>query len=497
MSSTSSCSLFDALEREYVQLYTGPNVAPTDDSDDERPLDETSNLLGMTHNTSPQSARMTIESTYCGKTIRFKGNQLILWARQMQEEVVQIKGSEPTISSAIASGRVTIRSSDDWLFYEGIFDNFAKILARPTRTFRGIATIIINRDASTTVEFKNKITKMRQPDGTWVEKEGTFLYAYLHDAALIDYLKKKAPKYAYPSNHGLSYRNIVEIIETLKTDFDESDASLADRQLTLFQGSTQGPVTIPDRFLSYFNAILFGSESSRNSLSFLTGILVLDLIAHKKLTYSQSFQTPDSSTILENGKRKREGNITYAVYPMASPYSGKNNFKAYKKLIDLSQKEAGEKKLSSAIGMKASRQRPGWTQIQIKEALLFKYWAQSFGGTPGWSNARRTKLGLDWSVEEHGHAIEFARRFNQNVVSTFHRYYPRTVPRLLVYSADEMHALGWFKLSYNVWKAPTDPHSTEVDYDALKWYITSAEPMRLEKDLDDVMYDLMYDAEGE
>lgn len=476
--------LFQVLEQEYNKLDETAKMLTTDDSDDEESFEQTTHYPVVFHNQPLQAIDMTIESNYCGKKIHFKGNQLILWARDMMQRVIQIPAPERQgrIQDAIRTGKVTIRSSDDWLVYEGMFDSFGHLLAKPSASFYGVATIFLKPGESTTVEFKDK-TEVKLLNGKWVEQKTSMLYAHLHDEKLINDLKKKITKYYFSANYGLSYKDILTIIERIKQDEGKNDAQLAGRQLELLKGAVSGPVTISDRFLTFFNAILFGSEASRNSLSFVTGVLVLNMIAQKKLSYAQSFRSPDWSDISE------ERHVPYAVYPMASPYTGKNNFKGYQKLIERSKEEEVEMKLSSQIGMKSSRKHYQWTQIHIKEAILLKFWTKDWDQQPGWLNVSMTKLGKHWSAIDDGQAIEFARQFNQAVIFLLHNYFP-LVPKLLVYSPDERYALGWFKPSTNIWKNPEDPNSSHTDFDAMKWYLTSAEPLRLEKDMQDAMYDL-------
>lgn len=476
-------SLFAALEQEYTALNHGRSLLEADNSDEEEHLEKPTHFPSLVHLNPPSCADMTVESSYCGRKVRFKGNQLILWARDMMEKVVKAPERETKIAAAIATRHVTIRSSNDWLDYEGMFDAFGHLLAKPSPTFRGVATIVMGGGVSTTVEFKEK------------KGQAGLLYAHIHDPKLIDYLTREFPEYdpslgIFPrADYGLSYREIVKIIQWMKRDrlerYDKKglgfgDAELAQRQLSLLKGSAEGPFTSIDRFLTYFNAILFGSEISRNSLSFVTGVMVLSMIGQQKLTYPQSFQSPDWPDI----SKKRA--VSYAVYPMASPYAGEGNFKAYKKLMDISQQELAKKQLSSEIGMKASRKRSQWAQIQIKEAILFKFWTKDWTHEPGGLYLPSTTLGNGWVAEEHGHAVEFARRFNEGIIRWLHQYFPR-VPKLLVYSPDEQYSLGWFKPSAKVWKDPSNPDSTETDFNAIEWYITDAQPLLLEKVLHDAM----------
>lgn len=489
----SGSSLFEDLEQEYNSL-TGCNpnlvILPTDDSDGEESRAMEGGYPILTHGHSPKSADMTIKSHYCGKEIYFKGNQLILWARGIMEKVIRVPEREVKIQVALSTRCITIRSSDDWLVYEGMFNNFGCLLAKKSDPFHGIVTIAINRDASTTVEFKDKVYRKRLRNGEW--KESAVLYAYVNDPLLINHLNEKFQGSERITDYGLSYNTMVKIIERIKLDSRKRDAELAIRQLNLFKGSARGPITLADRFLSFFNAVLFGSEASRNSLSFLTGILILDRIAKEQLTYMQSFQTPNKEDI------DREVNVPFAAYPMASPYAEGNNFKGYSKLLEYSKQEEIENKLSSSIGMKSSRQRLLWTQIHVKEAVLLKFWAKDIGDQPNWTWLcwPRVELGGYGPVENSGHAVEFARRFVQRVVSVLHQHFPRVVKDQFVYSPDEMYGLGWFKPSDKIWKDSQNPDSTDLDFNPTDWYVTTENPVKVQKRLFDVMCEY-YDEFGE
>ncbi len=65
-----------------------------------------------------------------------------------------------------------------------------------------------------------------------------------------------------------------------------------------------------------------------------------------------------------------------------------------------------------------------------------------------------------------------------------------SLEKLYVYSKDELHGLGWFKLSSQIWKEPDNLESSITDFDALQWYLTTTKPMRLQKDLEDAFNDI-------
>lgn len=481
---TKRSDYYVALEQYFNEL-SKIHLVEADNSDDEDLVTEENRYSFfpiMHHARSPNSSSMTIESTYHGKIIRFKGNQLIVWARSIMEQIVITPERDRKINNAVATRQATIHSPNDWLDYEGMFDAFLNMPAKSSKPFYGILTIALSPHENTTVSFRNKVEKRQQPSGKWEMKETSYLYAHVHDQILISFLVNTLGlyKYRYPDNYGMSYPNFIEVIKIVKTKFQQTDAEMAQRQLKVLQCAVESVVDF-DRFLAYFNAVLFGSEASRNSLSFFTGILILNLIAEGKLTYEQSFQSPAFQSIEKNES------VPYAVYPMASPYTGPKNMVAYNELVRLTKQEEKDRELSSCIGMKTSRERLQWSQIQLKEAILLKFWADDIDHQLKWLNAT--------SAASNGHAVEFARQFNQRVVNLLNVHFPR-VKRLFVYSQDELHALGSFKPSEKIWEEPDHLKSTITDFDALKWYLVSAEPLQLEKDMTVAMDDIKIEAES-
>jgi hypothetical protein len=489
-------NLYSIFEREFNGHVAALPKLAVDDSDDDAEADVTvapasskkrrreKTVPALVHRAPVHSEDMTVASTYHGKVIRFKGNQLILWARKMMSEVIKTPEREARIAEAIRAHTAAIRSPDDWLNYEGMLDAFQNMAAQPSEPFYGVLTVCLNPSVVTTIAFRNKINKKQNAARKWVEEESDLLYSHLHDPRLIEFLAKEfgMPEYRHASNQGLSYPGIVAIIEKFKVYLRCSDAQLAQRQLEIFKGTASGKIGPVDLFLGYFNAVLFGSEASRNSLSFVTGLLILEVIANGELTYKEAFNSPAFDLI------KKGEAVPYAVYPMASPFTGPGNFRVYKKLMAVSAEEEKAGELSSDLGMADSRKYPQFAQIQLKEALLLKYFANNIDHKPGWLSAG--------AAATTGHAAEFARQFNQGIVLILNRYFP-SVPRLLVYSKDELHALGWFKPSEKVWVDPVDPGSTITDFSALEWRLTTARPLRLEKDIDDTMDSIRAELEAD
>lgn len=440
------------LEKEYNRLYQNP-LRPTDDSDEEEPVQKklkSKRPPSLPARSSVMSTNMTIQRTYHGKDIRLKGNQLILFAREIMSKAIETPNREKKIVQALNERVVIVKSPNDWLDYEGMFDNFFNMPAKKSKHFEGILIVNLNEETQTTVEFK---IKMGTPA----------LYAQLHDEKVIGYLKRLGfEKYTDPNNYGLSYYDIVTIIEQVKKVSRLKDAEIAQRQLKILKCLADGEMTPFDLFLAFFNAVLFGSEASRNSLSFLTGILVLDFITKEKLTYDDAFRQSASNKIVEK----------YAVYPMASSYAGSKNIVAYNKLLELSEKEKQEKELSSRIGMQASRMRPQWLQIQLKEALLLNYWMKDMG--------------------QNFNAVDFARRFCELTVSLLREYFNR-IPRLLAYSREEMdemeNRLGWIS-HREIWEKPESKDSTVTAFNAFEWTVSPFEPLKMEKILEVALDDL-------
>lgn len=182
------------------------------------------------------------------------------------------------------------------------------------------------------------------------------------------------------------------MIEAYKKIFKKHDAEVAKRQVEIFKCAAEGEITPFDRFLAFFNGVLFGSETSRNSTSFVTGLIVLELISKGKLTYIEAFQTTDDEA-------------NFAAYPMASPFAGSGNILAYKAFVNLSEEEAATNGpiSSSSIGMKSSRKTPQWAQIQLKEAILLTYFAKE-------------------NVQVRD-AVEFINQFSKNLTGLLGSYF--------------------------------------------------------------------------
>ncbi len=407
----------------------------------------------------------TIVTKYTGKSVVIKGNQLILWARKVIEYAITHNIDEAShtnrkavVEKAITEKTATISSSNDWLILEGMFDAFPsrpgkiwKGTDRSNKFFEGILKINLNKDIYTTIEFKrNKICDV-------------LLYAYIHDKELVSFIEKDLG--IFLRDKGLSYWNLNQVCQAIKSKYHLNDQELATRQLKVLQLSIEygdnDKFILIDKFLAYFNAILFGSESSRNRLSFATGLMVLDLISENKLSYEQAF----ASKI-----HKDKGNTVvqkYAVYPMASPYTGPGNFMAY---IDLEKQTSQEKEqhlLQSAIGMKDSRSHPQKSQIQLKEALLLKAWF------------------LPCCKEGELDTVSTSRYFQEHILHLLCKYFP-ILQKELLYSPDEFDQWSHWELSEEKWE---DSDKKITIRDELKMTPSSLNPLTMEKIVSDAYYE--------
>lgn len=433
----------------------------TDDSDDEGlnvpEKEQRFCRLTKLSEEAVSSTDMTITTTYYDKKIKFKGNQLICWTKEMMEKVLITPDRAKKIAEAISTKEAIIKKPEDWLNYEGMFECWAKMEAKPSKPFFGILKVFYNADNAnecTKIEFKRK-----------GDDRNALTYCYLYDDAVIDFLTNTLGLSISPKNYGMSYEYIVLVIQLYKARFKTSDEFIAKRQLDVFEGSVRGDPALFDRFLAFFNAVLFGSETSRISISFVTGLIILELISKKQLTYSEAFETV-------------EDKFLFAAYPMASPEAGAGNFIGHRALVESSEKEAETWELSSAIGMKSSRETPLWAQIQLKEAILLKYWSKDCDGEICWPNASE-------DIRQNGRAVEFARQFNQKIADLLMKYFfPNNENWPVVYSKDQLdHYFPGRNLSnrINRWKEPDNQKSTKTAFNALEWYVTTDKTLELEK----------------
>lgn len=252
--------------------------------------------------------------------------------------------------------------------------------------------------SATTVQFKHKISSKRV-NGKWVKKDTGMLYAHLHDQQLLSHLRSVfgMNKYYYPDNFGLSYIDMVNIVERFKLQSSfSSDSAVAQRQLALLAGPLYEHSESPplDRFLAFFNSVLFGAEASRNSLSFLSATLILKLIVENTLTYSTAFRTPTEAESSKDGHQ-------LAANPMSSPFAGSGNFLHYMDLLKFTDQEYVAKVQGSfSTDMRLSLEYPFWSQIQIKEALLIRYWLSACGLFKGHTHEKQA-VRISIAIQRH------------------------------------------------------------------------------------------------
>ena len=85
----------------------------------------------------------------------------------------------------------------------------------------------------------------------------------------------------------LTCKEIFAITNILKVVYAKKETELAKLQLQRLRGKGQINIIL-DQWLDYFNAWLFGVEASRVNTTFVTGVMVLELIADKKMTYKEA-----------------------------------------------------------------------------------------------------------------------------------------------------------------------------------------------------------------
>lgn len=315
---------------------------------------------------SVPDTHLTITSVHKGKQLTLPGNVLLLLLRKMVQNAID-QTIEPAVrvetsQSAVSSCDITIESAQDWVRYEGIFDGLRKRPAQPLPAngpFEGVVRIPLNSHEETTAKFKFKVTPA-----------GKFLYAYVNDPKLIQHMTSVFGQTGYASEgqQGLSYRGMTYIISRFKQAESLLDQQIAQQQLALLRGPLPGTSsTMLDRYLAFFNAVLFGAEASRNTMSFLTSVLVLELIVAGVLTYDSAFQCPSWSDLARQS-------CQLAANPMSTSFSGSGNFLQYMDLLNYTEEELKSKVVGSIeVDMTISREFPVWSQIQLKEAVLLRY----------------------------------------------------------------------------------------------------------------------------
>jgi hypothetical protein len=155
-----------------------------------------------------------------------------------------------------------------------------------------------------------------------------------------------------------SCTRIYEITQELRQEHGLTEEMLAFFQLELLVGRLheQTPPEIV-YWLDGVNAWLFGVEASRVNTTFVTGVMVLELIQAGKMTYKEALAEGDFG----------------GQMPLAAVGSKKGNFTARKRLLDHVEKE-------KPAGLSIDRQNPQWLAVTLKEAMVIKNWLKFKGG---------------------------------------------------------------------------------------------------------------------
>lgn len=159
----------------------------------------------------------------------------------------------------------------------------------------------------------------------------------------------------------LTYKRIIEVVNHILSKCNMSDKQFSSLQLAIFEFDNQTVSNLFDEinldvhtrsevvsFIHFFNALIFGIESSRVNATFVTGVMTLELIQYGKLTYMSAFSNNEYG----------------GLFPMATLKSGSGNLAARRKLIENDE----------YVGMKLDRQYPQWLAISLKEAKIVKLW---------------------------------------------------------------------------------------------------------------------------
>lgn len=156
-----------------------------------------------------------------------------------------------------------------------------------------------------------------------------------------------------PSKTDYSCKEIFTITDSLRGFAILDDKALATIQLDRLKGidtNSQTDTRIGP-WIDYVNVWLFGVEASRINTTFVTGVMVLELIQAGKMSYKEALSdNPEFGGQL----------------PPATLKSGSNNFKARRRLLEHAEVKP--------IGLSEDRQNPQWLAITLKEALVIKNW---------------------------------------------------------------------------------------------------------------------------
>lgn len=162
----------------------------------------------------------------------------------------------------------------------------------------------------------------------------------------------------------LTYKQIVDLIN--RTKKQSADDQIAELQLLLLQNkSTTSPLSSTIKtVLNYLNALMFGVEASGINAGLATGLMTLELIKNKNLTYSQAFHRDD-----EGGS-----------YPFACRGDNKGTFGHRNKVA------------YDAKPMGTLRDSPKESPIALKEIIIIKQWLKTKGIKSDKTTTKEDKL---------------------------------------------------------------------------------------------------------
>jgi len=150
----------------------------TDDSDDEEvdAVQEKNAFPRMAKKTGEavSSTDMTITTTYYGKEIRFKGNQLIVWTKKIMEKML----TKEKIAEALLNRQPIVKKPEDWLNYEGMFESLPGMACKKSTPFFGVLNVYLNEATCTTIKFAARETP-----------NCSLTYCYLHDEKVIRFIR--------------------------------------------------------------------------------------------------------------------------------------------------------------------------------------------------------------------------------------------------------------------------------------------------------------------
>ncbi len=157
----------------------------------------------------------------------------------------------------------------------------------------------------------------------------------------------------------LSYKQIVEAINTIKRAFKVDDSQVATWQLSRLKDGDVRAEDIPEKnqweiktFLDYLNALMFGVEASGLNAALATGLMLLDLIVDKRLDYKTAFAA----------------NSDGGFYPYACFGDNQGTYNQREAVLSDAKTDRDQ------FSMRKMRENPSLSPVAVKEAILIKEW---------------------------------------------------------------------------------------------------------------------------